>query len=258
MTSLPTEYMRVARDITGYWGTYPLSKKLTPGMVGIEKDGVFIEESNLSRFKGYDPKKIHMGPSDDVDSNSVWLSQNVRVEVLGAQASTPGIQAKTNVKLHFDAANKAAIICNGLSGVRFADIIVVKEFLRKLRDENLWSMEYCLITEVLTTKSGHVLFSTDKNQVAELTTSAELSLPTVPVEILKAIAPSASISGKSNEQRSASFWSDIKDGGTPLFRALKFNKNFFGLGGEKIDYVKGNSNEFEEPSFGEPQLESAP
>lgn len=256
MTELPTTYVRVARQLTGYWGTYLPSIPLAPGDVGRNRRGVFVREGRLANFAGFDPVRHGTEEQEAGSPGTVWKSDDVETGSLGGDLSLPAAAGGGSIQLKFGSANEAAILCKNARSWSFSDLLAVKELMRALRLSKVWDdTELCLVTEVMRVDWGWIGFSTDANQVAEIKLNAKV--PAVPIpglEALEAVAASGSISASWQKEHSAGWHSEVQSGGTPLFRAIQFVPGWpFGLGAEKLDYAKGvvgGNAVFEEPEFG--------
>ena len=108
MVNLPKSYIRVARDITGYWGTYPPSLELKPAVIGRVLDGMFVKEGLLSQFPGYNPKTHADQEEPERNSVSLWNTRHVSMNVFGVDGSAPAGNASAGIRMQFGAANEAA------------------------------------------------------------------------------------------------------------------------------------------------------
>lgn len=250
---LPKKYIRVARDITGYWGAYPPSYPLSPGMIGRPKDGAFIREDYLKNMPGYDA--VAHAVEDNVASSdlvSVWTTKGVSMKVLGADLATSVLPASGKIQIHFGSENEAAIICNGNLYRSFSSLRAVKNLMLDLLNKKKWDLEQCVVTEVLVAKAAWILYATEKDQTAEVEGSAPLdpSKFALPIDALKELAGKANLTASFSGSRSAGITASLPNGGTPLFRAIQIRKDLLSsnIG---IDYVKGADLAFEEPTFGE-------
>ena len=268
MPELPRSYMRVARDISGYWGTYLPSLRLEPGTIGLIVDGVLKRESHLSHFADYHPADFVIDDQPRKEPTVVWTTRSVQMDVVEVQGSAPGQVASGGVRVRFGAANEAAIICNAPRERAYADLIKLKELMRHLRERQLWDDGYCVVTEVVDVNSAWICFSTDAGQQAEIRAKAPLALPGDPTAALAALSGSGELAASHSASKSSAFLSSLPDGGTPLFRAIRFNPRWLGLLeprigdarppgrlGELADAirnVRGGEEEFAEPEFGAP------
>jgi hypothetical protein len=254
---LPRQYIRVARDITGYWGAYPPSYPLSPGMIGRpdKKNGAFIREDYLKNMPGYNP--VAHAVEDNAagpDPVSVWTTKGVSMKALGADVATPGLPASGKIQVHFGAQNEAAIICNGNLYRAFSSLRAVKELMFDLLDKKKWDRGQCLVTEVLVAKAAWIFYATEKDQIAEIRGSAplDLSKSALPIDALKELAGKANLVVSFSGVRSGGITSSLSEGGTPLFRAIQFKKEGpIYRRRTTIDYLKGADSAFEEPAFGE-------
>jgi len=256
--NLPREYIRIARDITGYWGAYPPSYPLSPGMIGRpdEKNGAFIKEDYLKDMPGFNPvthavEDNAIGP----DPVSVWTTKGVSMKALGAGVATPGLPASGKIQVHFGAENEAAVICNGNLYRSFSSLRAVKELMFDLLGKKKWDPAQCLVTEVLVAKAAWIFYATEKDQTAEIQGSAPLDLSkfALPLDALKELAGKADLVASFSGSRSAGITSSLPGGGTPLFRAIQFKEEGIFDRRTTIDFTKGADSTFVEPAFGEVQ-----
>jgi hypothetical protein len=224
MSDLPKSYMRIARDITGYWGTYLPSLELRVGSIGRRVDGVFVREGHLSRYPAYSTAKIDIDDRPGRGPTVVWATRSVRMEVLNAEAKAPGEVATGGVRLNFGGANEAAIICNTPREQYFADTLAIKELMWQLRKKGEWDDALCVVTGLVSVGSAWICFATESGQAAEIKATAPLALPGDPTAALSALSGSASLEASHSAATSSAFCASLPSGGTPLFRALKFNR----------------------------------
>ena len=90
MSDLPKSYMRVARNLTGYWGSYLPSLELQLGTIGKRDGGIFIKQGHLSRFAGYNSAEYGIDDQPRSDATVFWATKSVRAEVLKVDAKGPG------------------------------------------------------------------------------------------------------------------------------------------------------------------------
>lgn len=255
MDALPKSYIKIAREITGYWGAYPPSYPLAPGMIGKPQGGAFVRESYLDLLRGYDPvaHSVEDNAASD-DPVSVWTTRRVKMQVLNAEVASPVAPAVAGLKIHFGGQNEAAIICNGNIYRAFTNLRSVKDLMLTLLEKGIWKREDCLVTEVLVTKAAWIFFSTDRDQTAEVKADVPLDLShsASPVDVLSGLAGRGKLVASSISTWSAGISAALPEGGTPLFRAIRFNpKRWWRQQDNTIDFVKGSDSDFEEQMFGE-------
>ena len=252
---LPRQYIQIAREITGYWGAYPPSYPLSPGMIGRpdKKDGAFIKEDYLKDMPGYDQAAHAIEENAAADAVTVWTSKRVSMKALSAGVAAPGLPASGKIQLHFDAKNEAAIICNGNLYRSFSSLESVKELMLDLLDQGKWDRNQCLVTEVLAVKAAWIFYATEKDQTGEIQGTASLDLTkfALPIDALKELAVKAELEASFSSGRSAGITSSLPNGGTPLFHAIQFKKDFIFRRTKTIDYTRGPDSAFVEPTFGE-------
>jgi hypothetical protein len=258
---LPTQYIKVARDITGYWGAYPPSYQLSPGMIGVvdKENAAFIREDYLEKMPGYNPVAHAVEDNAAADPVTVWTTKRVTMKALDANVATPGLPASGKIQIHFGAENEAAIICNGNLYRSFSSLRAVKQLMLDLLDEGTWNRNHCLVTEVLVVKAAWIFYATEKDQTAEIQGSAPLDLSkfALPIDALKELAGKVNLQVSFSSSSSAGMTSSLPSGGTPFFRAIQLKKGFIYRHSTTIDYTKGPDSAFVEPAFGEKMFAAA-
>jgi hypothetical protein len=252
VSDLPKAYMRVARNITGYWGTYLPTLNLQLGMIGRRSNGIFIREGHLSQYPGYSTSGFELDDNRRDEQTVVWNTQSVRMELLDADANALGKVASAGVRLSFGAANEAAIICRGPREQSFADLLAIKDLMWQLRKSGNWDDELCVVTDLVWVESAWICFSTASGQSAEIKAKGPVGIPGDPTAVLSALSGSASVEAIHTNAKSSAFCATLLSGGTPLFRAIKFNMRWLGLLNPELALVRGPDEAFEEAGFGDP------
>jgi hypothetical protein len=251
VSDLPKSYVRVARQITGYWGTYLPTLNLQLGTIGRRSDGIFVREGHLSHYPGYSAKRFKLDDHRPNEPTVVWNTQSVRMERLKAEANALGEVATAGVRLNFGAANEAAIICNAPREQSFADLLEIKDFMWQLRRSESWDDELCVVTDLVWVESAWICFSTASGQTADIKAKVPVTIPGDPTTVLSALSGSASVEASHIGTKSSAFCATLPSGGTPLFRAIRFNIRWLGLLKPELALVKGPDEAFEEASFGD-------
>ena len=251
MTNLPKSYIKVLRDLTTHWGTYPPSITLEPGAVGRVVDGVFIKEGHISQFAGFDATKHAVNETLNDDTESRWATSSVKIEMIEAEGKVSAIPTTLRMKVQFGRASEALLVFMGASIRAFTNLEAVKELMRSLRQNGAWDPELCIVTQVFAVKSALIFFSTDKGQNAEVEASGTFALPFDPFAVLQA-SVNTRLAAFSKSTQFAGFFTALPSGGTPLFMAIAFNQAWWSFDKDKIKYLKGNG-EFVEPPLGEPE-----
>ncbi len=250
--TLPKAYMNEIRDITGYWGTYLPSDRLLPGMVGRIENGLFTKEGMLSDYPGFDPA-VHDKDKPQPSRNrvNIWQSKNVTAASAQADASVPGVPANGEVRFKFNKANNAVMICKEVRAQSFMNLGRVKALLFDLLKAEKWDPALCLITDVRLVEAAWICFATGSDQEAVINASATIGLAAAPIDALKEAAAQGTLEASWNKNKSAGYSTEVTDGGTPLFLALRFKRSIPVIGSYDLKFLKGDSQYFEEPDFGE-------
>lgn len=255
--TLPKAYMNEIRDITGYWGTYLPSDRLVPGMVGRVENGLFTREGMLSDYPGFDPA-VHDKEKPQPSRNrvNIWQSKNVTAASGQAVARAPGVPANGEVRFKFNKANNAVMICKEVRAQGFVNLGRVKSLLLDLFKAEKWNPGLCLITEVRLVDAAWICFATSSDQEAVINASATIGLAAAPIDALKDAAAQGTLEASWNKNKSAGYSTEVTKGGTPLFLALQFKRTIPLVGSYDLKFLKGDSQYFEEPEFGEKGVEA--
>ncbi|MGA8729677.1 MAG: hypothetical protein WB608_13075 [Terracidiphilus sp.] len=250
--TLPKAYMKVIRNITGYWGTYLPSERLIPGMVGRVENGLFVEDDPLEKYSGFD-RTIHGAakPEPSRSPVSVWQSKDVVVTSTQGKADVTGAPVKGSIRLGFSKANDAVMICKGIRSQGFKSLGAVRSLLYELYESGAWDKDLCLITEVVLVNAAWICFATNSNQQAEINASATVGIAEPALAALKLAAAEGSLTTSWSSDRSTGYSTEVTEGGTPLFHAIQFKRSLAGLGPTKLQFLRGGSSNFEEPAFGQ-------
>jgi CHAT domain-containing protein len=249
MAMLPVEYMKVVRNLTGYWGTYLPSKRVAPGMIGKVVDGTFIQEGHIQKMPGYEPEAHGTDSDPNQDDETRWITAGVKIALVSGRAKAGGIPISMRMKLQFTNANEAVVVCRQSSQTYFESLAAIKALLRNLKEKNQWDRESCLVTHVFEVDSALVLFSTAGNQSAELEAAA--SLPELPEPLTALQATKVSLVASVGKSQFGGFYAELPKGATPLFQAIRFNQSrWWQSAPSEFGFLRGDPVEFEEPPFG--------
>jgi hypothetical protein len=245
MPSLPKRYIAVARDLTGYWGAYPLSRPVKPGEIGRSTNGVFEHERHLRNLPEVDFDSYAQFDQPTGDSYNAWRSDGVHDELLelGLPAVATTLPVGAQIKLSFKGAQSACISLRAARYIGFEDLVPIREVVLRLWEEKVWDADWVLVTEVMAAQSAAIVFATEAGQSASFRVSASLPFPG---DVLSLVAePSVS------RTASSSMFERAPDQCTPLFKAVRMRRTFRGWRPESVRAVKGPDDFFEEPIFGD-------
>jgi hypothetical protein len=79
-------------------------------------------------------------------------------------------------------------------------------------------------------KAAWICFATSNDQEAVVNASASIGLGAMPIDALKDAAAKGDLSTSWSANKSAAYSTEVTDGGTPLFLALRFKRNILKLG----------------------------
>jgi hypothetical protein len=246
MSGLPKVYMKILRRLTGFWGAYPLSQDLAPGMVGRRVQGVFMRDSDLSDYPGYDQTAFAAAAAEPRSPVDAWVDQGARLVEFGAGVGGGALPAEGKLQLQFSGANQGALVCRRPSEWSFVNLRRVKDHLVDLYQQGHWQRGAILVTSVIKAEEAFAFFS------AEAGTSVDLGLAGLPglgpaAEALKAALGSGSLRLGHNATSSAGYSSALDQPGTPLFQAIKLGR----LPTPHASFVVRGEGEFREVSFGD-------
>jgi hypothetical protein len=106
-----------------------------------------------------------------------------------------------------------------------------------------------VVTDLVSVDSAWICFSTASGQTAEIKAKVPVALPGDPTAALSALSGSASLEASHSATKSSAFCATLPSGGTPLFRAIKFNRRWLGILKPELAHVRGSDEAFEEASF---------
>jgi hypothetical protein len=244
MNSLPKSYVRIARNITSYCGTYPPSLPLQPGTVGLLDDGAFVREGEFNQYPGVKADSYPIRNEAGSDSTQVWMTEGVSLEKIDAKVKAPADAAEVKLKVSFQGADEAVIVCKDPHFLSFVDVRAVKNRIWDLWSARQWDRQNILVTEVYRAAAAWIFIATGSDQTAEIAASAPLALTASPLAILKAVGGDASLNFSSDTSRSSSSITELRSTCTPLFKAIRISRT--AIFGSKVSYVKGADPRFEE------------
>jgi hypothetical protein len=234
--------MNEVLNLTSFWGTYPPDTPMEPGMIGKIKKGAFVQEQDLHLLPGYDKKDhaIKNKPKKKSDAVLTWSSEGVNIQSVGAAVTATPLPVSAKFKVEFSRENELVMICKGNTYRGFNDLRAIKMLMVDLVKKGLWDEQDCIITEVMTTQKAWMLFSTGKNQAGQIGTNVKVDPSKIglPLDWLKTkIGGQAKVSMSFSDELSAGSSFDLPEGGTPLFRALKFANHWWQKNKNNIDYL---------------------
>jgi hypothetical protein len=251
MSGFPKTYMKILRRLTGFWGAYPLSQDLAPGMVGRRVGGVFVRDLDLADYPGYDPALLAASVADPRSPVDAWVDEGARLVQAGAGVESDALPVGGRFRLEFSGADQGAFVCRRASEWSFDNLRRVKDHLVNLYRQGSWQPGDILITAVMRAETALAFFS------AERGTSVDLELTGVPAvgpaaEALKAALGSGSLKLGHATVTSSGYSSALDVPGTPLFQAIKLRR----FPTARAGLVVRGPDDFEEALFGDEDDES--
>ncbi len=246
MTGLPKTYMKILRRLTGFWGAYPLSQDLAPGMVGRRVQGVFVRDCDLSDYPGFDATAFAASAAEPRSPVDAWVDEGARLVQLEAGVGGGALPAGGRIRLEFSGADQGAFVCRRACEWSFGNLRRVKDHLVDLHRQGHWQRGDILVTTVMKAEEAFGFFS------AEAGTSVNLGLTGVPAvgpaaEVLKAALGSGSLSVGRDATSSSGYSSSLDRPGTPLFQAIKLRR----FPSPHASFVVRGPDDFQEAAFGD-------
>jgi rubredoxin len=246
MASLPRSYVNVVRKTTGYWGAFPLSQELAPGMIGRKVNGTFRRETDLTKLDGYDPVKFAAPVRAEKVSADAYVSDGVQFDRVDVGADGGGLPLGGRFRLSFSNAGQGAVACRGTREWEFDDLRAVKGHVISLFRRGLWDLRDILVVRVLLVDVAWVMVASQRGQSVELSLSGALAPPIAGArDLLKAVIGAGTLDLAYGAFGSVGYSGELSKGGTPLFEAIKL-KRFPRL---DMPYVRGPESPFEEADF---------
>jgi hypothetical protein len=247
MAPLPVAYMKAVRDITGFWGAYPLAQELSPGAYGRRVQGVFIGDGQLSDFPGYDAAAYAVAEAPVRSPADAWLSEGASVEQLAAAAGGPALPAAAGLRLRFSRAEQAAFACRNGRQWAFKNLRQVKDHLLWLHQQGQWDPRDILVTHVMKTDAAWLFYSSQSGQSVDLSLEVTPG-PAAAAELLKAAVGSGKVEIGYGGLASSGYSSVIDGPATPLFQAIRIKR----FPRAHADVVVRGPGDFDEATFGDP------
>jgi hypothetical protein len=247
MAPLPVSYMKAVRDITGYWGAYPLAQELSPGAYGRRVQGVFTADGELSDFPGYDAAAFGTSEAPVRSPADAWMSEGASVEQLAVTAGGPALPVAAGLRLRFTRAEQAAFACRNGRQWAFENLRRVKDHLIWLYHEGKWDARDILVTHVMKTDAAWLFYSSQSGQSVDLSVSVTPG-PAAAAELLKAAVGSGKVEIGYGGLASSGYSSVIDGPATPLFQAIRIKR----IPRAHADIVVKGAGDFDDATFGDP------
>ncbi|WP_157979629.1 hypothetical protein [Kribbella monticola] len=224
MSTIEDLYTSTMLKQTGYLATWLPGTGLKLGLIGELQGKTFVPKSSIKTLgvefkKAKDPaatKSMQFKSSDEIQVDTK-LSGSVSTQV----PSLPKAKAGAAVSFGRDAG--VVFSARGVVGSRIEDIIALEDAIWDLWDRYLWDPDWVVIVELVTTERATVLVSQGGYAKVELEASADAAVGPVDLGDLSADMTVVSSHGMHTQL--------VGDEGlTPLFRAVRVKKGWFGGG----------------------------
>ncbi|MEV6235321.1 hypothetical protein [Lentzea sp. NPDC051838] len=220
MADTPRSFVRAMSSLwgRGYWVTWHPSTRLRLGEVGTAGEGEFVGISSLQELEITAPSTL-AETRDDL----TWRSEGgVNVTTKASGQTSPLFQgladAQAGMLVEFTQGNAILVAYKGLSETRLASQpALAVEMLRRYW-LGTWSLDWYVVSHVVTAESGTVLMSRDGRTAVELAASASVLGGAIGLADLAAGVQVARSSGLALELIGTEM--------TPFFRVVRLRKRF--------------------------------
>jgi hypothetical protein len=223
MAELPVPYMKAVREVTGFWGAYPLWQELSPGAYGRRVKGQFISDGRLSDLAGFDATAFAVTETAARSPAETWLSEGTRVEDAGVRVGGPALPVSGKLRVQFSRAEQVLFGCRNGREWSFQNLRKVKEHLLSLYQQGQWDRRDILVTHVMKVDAAWVFYSTQGGQSVEVSVSVTPG-PAVAADLLEAAIGSGKLEVGHGGLAASGYASQLPGPGTPLFQAIKISR----------------------------------
>jgi hypothetical protein len=252
--SFAADYVQAVRDVSGYWGSSPLSRVVRPGTLGTIENGIFMPDDdlrNLSEFADGILQTTEQAPADAAD---VYMGAHVSWVAVGAAGAAPvaGIPVGARVNVRFAGSRQVIVACNGSRTEEFDRLSLVKARVRETAARGGWQKPWAFVTDVIVADSARAVFSSSKGGTASIAVKA--GIPGLVSDRSIFAAPGLDIGGGSEYHGVIAAEVGLRC--TPLFHALQFRRWHHVPGTLELRLL-GTDDDFEEPQLGLPAASSS-
>ncbi|MET8852272.1 hypothetical protein [Amycolatopsis sp. NPDC004625] len=212
----PKDYPALARKLTSYWGSWPVSRPIEVGDIGIVNSaGAFVRVTDLGKIPQLPKPAISSRQSALYDMSS----QHVDVQ-FGVKAAAGAQAAEARAKITFSHAGSALIILDRPTYRQVRDITMLKRQILALLDDG-WEQDWIVVVETVSADGVTVLVSGERNAAIEFGVSAQ------PGGLLLGDLAKAGIDLAVRHRKRIGM-AAFGEKGTPLYRTLRVRKTFLG------------------------------
>jgi hypothetical protein len=222
--SIRDQYVREVSSQFGYLATWAPNLPIKLGQVGLLRDRVFLPRTDLQTLGVTAGVPLTSpGPADISFSSATGVSVSFKAE--GA-ASLPGSsipQAKAGITVEFSRKASTLFELSGTTISVFQNIEQVGNDIKRLydADRSKWDTDWIAIVEVVEAKSGTILISSEDNAKIEFSIGAQVDAASIKLS-------DANLGLAISSFRNLSTRVVASSGLTPLYRAIRLNRGFFG------------------------------
>lgn len=218
------EYNRIAHDVTGWRGAFPL---VIPIRVGdyfeLRDDGVPVLLGNALNWPGW--KDAVPVDSERIGGSETYYSgcQRKASVSAGAGAQIPGgVGVQGTLSLSFSREAGFVLAYDAATRSRMRDLAPVRSSILAAAESGWWQQSWILVVEVIAAESATVVVATEKDSELDLHANAAIPTGIAGVTIAK-----PSLGWTASSWRGNGYCS-ICQPGTPLYHCLKLRKSKLG------------------------------
>jgi hypothetical protein len=243
-------YIERAKQLTSYWGNWPVSQPIRVGTIGIiGSDGQLVPISHLSERPGIpEAPAVEDYKTNVNDSHSYGVQHSLKPAVQ-VDAGIPGVPAASvEVAMNFTRSGSTFIAYHQATFSRFEDLPKVERQVLSLweareQDSNAWNKKWLLVTHTMSATGVTVLLSKQAN------TQFVVSMDMPVLELFQLADPNIDMSINFTGVFASKV---VAEKATPLFQAVRIRKEWFRPPG--LELVKVNDkvirDAFEDPPLG--------
>jgi hypothetical protein len=227
------EYVERCRELTSYWGTWPLSVKIEPGWIGMwGDDGVLRRVSNLSEVEAMAPPTIITTRSRAneafYDTGGTTIEARAAADIvlpapLGASTlATVSFSSSSGVLLAYSDATYRAV----------QNVPQLQYQIKELAKKGIWEKEWVVVVETVTAKNIVALAAADSNAKIRLALGVDAG-NFAPYQLGQ-----VAVGGGFHDSQSMALAATAPSG-TPLYRTLRLKKGLLSKLGRVTTTLSG-------------------
>ncbi len=245
--SFAADYVQAVRDVSGYWGSSPLSRIVRPGTLGTIENGIFMPDDDLRNLPDFADGILQTTQQASAAAADVYMGAHVSWVAVGADGAAPvsGIPVGARVNVKFESDRQVIVACNGGRTEEFERLSPVKDRVREVAARGGWPKPWAFVTDVYVADNARAVFSSVKGGTASIAVKA--GIPGLVGDRSIFAAPGLDIGGGSKYHGVIA--AEVGSRCTPLFHALQFRRWHHVPGTLKLRLL-GTDDDFEEAQLG--------